>query len=120
MGILDTDYIKDMFGSVFSDIYASGQLIRVTQDRLPGGGFKLVEATPVPIKVQKDRCTESMRQAQGYTSDNVKLLILQSGVPGGKPTTDDIVVVDGERWKIYEIYEDPAQTYWAGRGVRQK
>lgn len=120
MGLLDTNAIQRKFGRVFSSIYGDGQLIRVTKTRVPGGGFVNTEQEPVPIKVQVDRCTESMRQAEGYTADDVKLLVLQDGVPGGKPTSNDIIVARGERWNIYEVYEDPAKSYWGGRGVKAK
>lgn len=119
MGLLDTNAIRRKFGQVFSSIYANGQLIRVIKERQPGGSYRNKEEEPVGIKVQIDRCTESMRQAQGYTAEDVKLLILQDGVSGAKPTSDDIIIAGGERWKIYEVYEDPAKSYWGGRGVKQ-
>lgn len=118
-GLLDTGAIRSLFGSVLKGVYGDGQLIRVTKVRQPGGTFKNVEAAPVAIKVQVDRCTEAMRQREGYTSTDVKLLILQDGVTGPTPTSDDIIVARNERWKVYEIEEDPAQSYWGGRGVRQ-
>lgn len=119
MGLLDTDYIRNRFGSVLSSVYGDGQLIRVTMDRGPGGVMIPTEAAPIAIKVQVDRCTEAMRQVAGYTADDVRLLILQAGVTGPKPTSDDIIVARGERWKIYELYEDPARSYWGGRGVKE-
>lgn len=119
MGLLDTNALQSIFGAALSPVYGDGQLIRVTMQRGSGGVMLPTEASPVSIKVQVDRCTEAMRQAPGYTADNVRLLILQSGISGAKPTSDDIIVARGERWKIYEIYEDPAKAYWGGRGVKQ-
>jgi len=117
-GLLDTDALQGIFGSVLSVIYGDGQLIRVTMERQPGGVVIPVEEPPVPIKVQVDACTEAMRQQPGYTDTDVRLLILQSGVSGAKPTTDDIVIAKGQRWKLYGITEDPARAYWEMRGIR--
>lgn len=120
MGLLNSDAIKNKFGRVFSAIYADGQLIRVTKERIEGGSFVNKEQPPVPIKLQKDKCSEAMRQANGYTAEDVKLLILQAGISGPVPNSDDIIIDNkGERWKIYEVYEDPANSYWGGRGVKQ-
>lgn len=117
-GLLDTDALQGIFGSVLSAIYGDGQLIRVTMERQPGGVVIPVEQPLVPIKVQVDACTEAMRQQSGYTDTDVRLLILQSGVSGAKPTTDDIVIAKGQRWKLYGITEDPARAYWEMRGIR--
>lgn len=118
-GLLDTGAIRSIMGRALAGIYGDGQLIRVVQVRQPGGVYLPVPQPPVTIKVQVDRCTEAMRQAEGYTAQDVRLLVLQEGVPGPAPTSDDIIVARGERWKIYEVYEDPAQSYWGGRGVKQ-
>jgi hypothetical protein len=117
-GLLDTDALQSIFGSVLSSIYGDGQLIRIVMQRQPGGSVIPVEQPPVPIKVQVDACTEAMRQQAGYTDTDVRLLILQSGVPGDKPTSDDIVIAQGRRWKLYGITEDPARAYWEMRGIR--
>lgn len=118
-GLLDSDDIQQLFGDVFSDIYGDGELIRVDMVRGPGGVMTPTEQPPVPVKVQTDRCDHAMRDAPGYSDTDVKLLILQSGVSGRKPNTDDIVVARGQRWKISGVTEDPARSYWSMRGIRQ-
>ncbi|HWK65395.1 MAG TPA: hypothetical protein VNS34_10665 [Rhizobiaceae bacterium] len=123
-GLLDTDALQGIFGSVLSSIYGDGQLIRVTMDRQPGGSGIPVEQPPVPIKVQVDACTEAMRQQAGYTDKDVRLLVLQAAVDGPELTTDDIVMArdfrSGEmrRWKLFGITQDPARAYWEMRGIR--
>lgn len=117
-GLLDSNVLQGIFGSVLSSIYGDGQLIRVTMVRQPGGTSIPVEQPPVAIKVQVDACTEAMRQQPGYTDTDVRLLILQSGIAGPKPTTDDIVIAQGERRKLFGITEDPARAYWEMRGIR--
>lgn len=119
MGLLDSDALKHLFGNVFAGLYGSGRLIRVTKVRGPGGVMLNQYQQPVPIKVQVDRCDEEMRRQEGYTSSNVKLLVLQSGVSSPAPTTDDVIEAKGARWNMFAVGEDPASTYWRGRGVKQ-
>lgn len=119
MSLLDGDDIRELFGDVLDDVYGGGRLIRVTKVRGPGGVQINEYQQPVTIKVQTDRCDEAMRQQAGYTADDAKLLILQAGVGGPMLTTDDIIEHRGKRWSIYGCGEDPAQSYWRGRGVRQ-
>lgn len=119
MGLLDSDFIRNHFGSVLSSVYGDGRLIRVTKVRGPGGVQINQYQQPVTVKVQTDRCDEAMRQQAGYTEADVKLLILQAGVSGPMLNTDDIIEARGARWSIYGCGEDPAQSYWRGRGVRQ-
>lgn len=118
-GLLDGDGIKNMFNSVLSSIYGKGVLIRTTMVRQSGGVMVPVDQPPVAVRVQIDRCTEAMRQAQGYTEKDVRMLVLQAGVPGQMITSNDKIVARGQTWKLYEIYEDPARVYWGGRAVRQ-
>lgn len=119
MSLLDSNFIRNRFGSVLSSIYGMGRLIRVTKVRGPGGVQINQYQQPVSVRVQTDRCDEAMRQQPGYTADNSKLLILQAGVGGPMLTTDDIIEHRGKRWSVYECGEDPAQSYWRGRGVMQ-
>lgn len=119
MGLLDGNAIADLFGDALESIYGDGQLIRVTKQRGPGGVMINVRATPVAIKVQVDRCDEEMRSQSGYTAQDVKLLVLQSGIAGPAPTSDDIIVARGEQWSMKSIGEDPARAYWRGRGVKR-
>lgn len=119
MGLLDSDALKNLFGTVFSGLYGTGRLIRVTKVRGNGGVMLNRYEQPVPIKVQVDRCDEEMRRQSGFTSDNVKLLVLQAGVSSPAPTTDDVIEAKGARWNMFAVGEDPASTYWRGRGVKQ-
>lgn len=119
MGLLDTDALKNVMGAAFAPILGTGQLIRIDMVRQPGGVILPAEQDPVAISVQVDRCDEAMRQAEGYTDTDVKLIILQAGVSGREPNTDDIVVARGRRWKVSGVRSDPAQSHWVMRGIRQ-
>jgi hypothetical protein len=117
-GLLDTNAIQSLFGSVLSSIYGDGTLIRVVLVSDGQGGWT-ESPTEQPIKVQVDACTEAMRQQAGYTDNDVRLLILQFGVTGGDITSDDVVVARGKRWRCYGITQDPAASYWEARAVAQ-
>lgn len=115
-GLLDTDDIQQLFGDVFSDIYGDGELITVTMVRGPGG-VQIPQETPVPCKVQVDRCDEAMRQSAGYTAEDVKLLVLKAGI-AVVPDSDSIVVARGQRWKAKSVRSDPASSYWIIHGTK--
>lgn len=126
MGLLDSGAIRDLFGSVFGEVYEDGRLIRRTMIRTQTGSLIPGYLQPLNIKVQVDRLDETMRSQQGYTQraqkdytdQDVKLLVLQAGV-NAQPDSDDIVqTADGRRWNMKEVGEDPARSYWRGRGVR--
>lgn len=119
MGLLDTNAIQGLFGAAFGPIYGTGRLIRVKKVQRPNGTLVNEYQQPVAIKIQVDRADEAMRQQAGYTETDVKLLILQSGVSGPMLTTDDVIEARGSRWSIYGCGEDPAKSYWRGRGVQQ-
>lgn len=119
MNLLDGDDIRALFGDVFADIFGGCFLIRVEMMRQPGGTLRPVEETPVPIKVQIDRADEAMRKSAGYTDTDVKLIILQAGVAGRQPNSDDIVIAQGQRWKVSGVRQDPARSHWIMRGIRQ-
>lgn len=123
-GLLDTGALQGIFGSVLSSIYGDGQLIRVVMEWQPGGTTIPVEQPPVSCKVQTDLCTEAMRQQEGYSDKDVRLLVLQSSVEGADLTSDDIIVAkdyrsgDMQRWKLFGLDQDSARAYWEARGVR--
>lgn len=119
MNLLDTSAIRDIFGATLGAIYGDGQLIRVDMVQQPNHSLLPVEQAPVAIKVQVDRADEAMRAAPGYTETDVKLLILQSGISGREPNSDDIVVAQGQRWKLAGVQQDPARSHWTARGIRQ-
>lgn len=118
MSMLDTDILQSTLGQAFAAVFGAGELIRVVMERQPGGIYLPVEQPPVPIRVQVDTVTEAMRQAAGYSAEDVRLLILQHGLTGPAPTTDDIVVAQGVRWRLSGIGQDPARSYFEMRATR--
>lgn len=119
MSLLNDD-IKSLFGDVFGQIYGDGTLKRTTVTNL-GGGRNGTGTIEVPVKVQVDLCTEQMQKQDGYTSDDVRLLILQKGLTVVM-TTDDLVFVNDRNatYKIATVSQDPGESYFECRGKLQK
>lgn len=123
-GLLDTDFIRDIFGAAFEDIYGDGELIRVDMVRQESGTITPQLSAAVPIKVQVDICTEAMRAQAGYSDTDVRLLILQSGIAGRDLNNDDMVRAKDRAgvlrtWKVFGVTQDPARSYWEARGIRK-
>lgn len=109
--------LAGIFGAAFGGIYLDASLYRAQPEVLDaggsvvsGGGFADAE----PVKAQADRVTEAMRQQEGFTEGDARILVLASGV--ARPTTDDEIAVDGTRYKIAFVDTDPANAYWELRG----
>lgn len=75
---------------------------------------------PIPCMVQVDQATEAMRQADGYTDQDRRMLVLAQGVPS--ITTDDRINITGGpfvgEWMIASVVRDPFAAYWELRGRR--
>lgn len=115
MGLLNGG-IQALFGAAFAGVYLPGTLTRVTLAPDGQGGGSSSTGTQ-PIRVQTDACTQAMREQPGYTSSDVRLLILQAGITGGDVDTDCRVTDGyGREWEIAWVGRDPAQAYWECRG----
>lgn len=117
MSLLNDD-IKSLFGDVFGQIYGDGTLTRITVTNA-GGGRNTTSTATIAVKVQVDVCTERMRGEDGYSADDVRLLILQKGI--GQVTANDTVFVNDRNatYKIASVIQDPAESYFECRGVRK-
>lgn len=117
MALLDGG-LRAVFGAAFGGIYLDATLHRQGLTFGTGGDVSAPSDTDEAVKAHFDAITEAMRQAQGYSEQDVAILILQEGVTAA-PTTDDEITLSGQRWKIAgPITEDPARTYWLARGRR--
>ena len=115
MGLLDGQG-SSILNSVFSAIYPTGSLVRrtITED---DGGSQTVATTTQTIKVQTDRVTEVMRQADGYTDTDVRVIILSAGVDA--VTSDDWVIDSrGDTWALIDPALDACGSHWEARGQR--
>lgn len=83
--------VADLFGAVFGSIYPDALLHRMTRAEDSGGtvteswaglgGLTGAET----IKAQKDRCTYSMRQAEGYAEGDCAFIVLTHSGEAGLP-----------------------------------
>lgn len=115
MGLLDGG-IQAVFGAAFSPLYLSETLTRNTLTHNGKGGGSSA-GVPQPCRVQKDACTEAMREQEGYTAEDVRLLVLQASVTGGDIDTDCTVTYRGTTYEIASVTQDPAGSYWECRGT---
>lgn len=117
MGLLDGG-IEAMFGGVFGALYLNGTLHRDTTTPIydtegnitgyGGGG-------DIACKAQVDAATYAMRQAEGYSEGDMRIIILSAGL-GVEVTTDMQVSVSGKRWMIASVDRDAANSHWICRG----
>lgn len=111
MGLLDGGGAA-LFRSVLQGTYLNATLHRptTTSDGM-GGGTVNPDEEGTAVKIQFEAATEAMRQAQGYTDIDVRILMLASGVD--RPSTDHEIVHAGTRYAIAgPVGRDPASAYW--------
>lgn len=112
MGLLDGG-MASVFAGIMGTYFLDATLHRATMsDDGAGGGS--VSFSDYPVKAQIDAATQAMREAQGYTDTDQRILVLASGI--GEITTDDEITVDGRRWSVASVAADPAQAYFDLRG----
>lgn len=85
------------------------------------GGSIVTPGTPVEktCSVQVDAVTEAMRQAEGYTDKDMRLLVLSATLDGDLDTSATIEVLDGPHageWMIASCDRDPCGVYFECRG----
>jgi len=77
--------------------------------------------TIADCSLQIENATEAMRQADGYTDEDMRLLVLASTLEGTIDTDASIDVLTGPyfgRWSIASVDSDPFGVYWDCRGRR--
>lgn len=118
MGLLDGG-LQAVFGAAFAGVYLDGTLHRSSRVEAENGNITETFVSQA-IKVQKDACTERMRQQEGYSDRDVRLIVLQVAPDSSvleEPSTDDQITAAGQRWAISGIVSDPANAYWEMRGT---
>lgn len=105
--------ISNSLASVLPAIYRSGTVHTATRIDHPNGDVTET-FVDTPVKIQRDVCTERMRQSPGYTERDVALIILSYGAV---PTTDDEATdADGSRWRIASVDRAADTSHWICRG----
>ena len=119
MGLLDGG-IASIFGAALSGLYPDGLLHRDGTGPVYDNEGNIVGydgGTDLPIKVQRDACTYSMRQSEGYSEGDVMLIILAAPLNGLKVSTDmQLTDGSGDKWMIRSADLDAASSHWICRG----
>ena len=103
----------------YVDSFAEWPGIPVVDD----GGSIVSPGTPLslPCKVQVDRVTEAMRQAEGYRDKDVALLVLCATLAAELDTDATLNVTAGPnagRWSVQSVDKDTMGTHYICRGRR--
>lgn len=114
MSLLD-GALQRIFYGAFAGIFLNATLHRRTDvpDGQGGGTSTWVDEL---VKASLDLANERMRAAEGYTDQDVRILMLAYGA--SEPTSDDEITVKGQRWSIASVATDPATAAWEMRGRR--
>lgn len=107
------------FGGIYHDALAKWPGTPVTDD----GGSITTPGTPIEItcSVQVDVVTEAMRQAEGFTDKDMRLLVLAATLDGDMDTSATVEVLDGPHagsWSIDMADLDTMGSHWVCRGRR--
>lgn len=122
MGLLDGD-LRALFGAAFGGLYLDGTLHKDTTTFSGGtvtGGF-----TDVAVKVSRPTAvSQKAVQSGGNVATDVRMYVLQDGLvgvsPEYKPETDDEITVEGQRYLVMGVNEDPAGTHWPIWGRKKR
>lgn len=87
------------------------------------GGSIVSPGTPVEkaCSVQVDSVTEAMREAEGYSDQDMRLLVLATTLDGELDTDATVEVLAGPHigsWQLATVSRDPAGISWECRGRR--
>lgn len=118
MGLLSGNALQSLFGGVLAGIYEDAvlEIWGESSTRDPATGiFPFSKLSEQSVKVQRDACTEAQRQAEGYTVNDLRFMILQNGVPVA-PNSDSRLRYRGATYRLFApIDQDPARVYWDAR-----
>lgn len=98
-----------------------GSVVRTGPPVTDDGGSIVTPGTVTvaDCSVQVDTVTEAMRQADGYTDEDMRLLVMAATLEGTVDTDASIEVLSGPyfgRWSIASVASDPFGVYWDCRG----
>lgn len=116
MGLLDGG-IQAVFGAAFSGLYLDGTLHRDLTTPIYDGKGSIVGYAgggDVAVKVQVDGATYAMRQSEGYSEGDVRVIVLARGIPA--ITADMELTARDVRYKIASVEIDPAASHYICRG----
>lgn len=115
MGLLNGG-ISAIFGAVLSGLYLPATLhVPGTRTDDEEGNISYGPETDIPCRAQIDAATYAMRQSEGYSEGDMRIIVLVSGLCSGI-TTDCQISVSGKRWMVGSAELDAAASHWVLRG----
>ena len=120
MGLLSGDGAA-VFGRVFSGLYLDATVYKqeIVQD---DGGDTTVTYAEYDALAQVDAMTESMRQEQGASEQDRRIIILSTSTNAPVDSDCEITVnagpYAGVRFQVASIDRDPCGSYFSCRGRR--
>lgn len=115
--------IAGVLGSVFGAIYLPGKAIWRGEPVTDAGGSIVTPGAVImaDCRVQVDQATEVMRQAEGYTDRDMRIIVLASGLTRDVDSDTTIRVLLGANagdWLVSRVSRDPAGAYFDCTGRR--
>lgn len=108
--------ISAIFGAALSGLYLPATLHKPGAYETDDEGNILPGAeTDAPCRAQIDAATYAMRQSEGYSEGDVRIIVLAAGLTA-PITTDHQITVSGKRWMIASAEQDAAASHWVLRG----
>ncbi len=115
MSLLDGG-IARIFNAALSGLYLPATLHKPGEYATDNEGNILpAVGTDVPCRAQVDAATYAMRQSEGYSEGDVRIMVLAAGL-SADVTTDDQISVSGKRWMVGSAEKDAASSHWILRG----
>lgn len=118
MSILDGG-IAALFGAAFGGLYLDGVLHAGTGDPIyddQGNITGYTDGGDIPIKVQTDRTSDTLKASDGYAVGDVSLIILSNGLTVAIHTDSEITDGYGDRYRVQDVDQDAARSHWICRG----
>ena len=113
--MVSLDFLKDFVVSVESVVYDDGVVHNAELIDDGKGGYTRNPDANSPCKARIDRVTEYMRLEEGFTDKDVGLFILQT--PGLVVDEDSELTLNGVRYTLGTLRQDPLQAAWQVRGT---
>lgn len=111
------------FSAIFRAGFWDAEVIGQGDPVYDDGGSILTPGTVVTrsCSAQVDAATEAMRQADGFTEQDRRILVLSATLDGEITAADKIELLEGPfagEWMIASVTRDPAAVYFECRGRR--
>lgn len=83
-----------------------------------------VDGYGAPVSTEANHAGEGVRTkwksevmiARGYALGTVKIIVMQNGIVA--PNKDDRITIQGEKFRIVDIDQDPVNATWSVAGVK--